>query len=84
MSPSRVANEVRGVLEHLQPRSAGISVVEDAIRDRDGWWHVPVKRKPDVVQTYDYYVLLAEAEQALEEAGFDVTLVPTGVDNVVN
>lgn len=79
-----IATQVEGALERLLPRSNGIYVVEDAIRSRDGWWHVPIRRRAEATQTYEYYVLLAEAEEALSDAGLDVILVPSGTDAVVN
>jgi hypothetical protein len=84
MTPHSVATEVVGALHRLLPRSKGIYVVEDAISNRDGWWHVPIRRNHEATQSYEYYVLIAEAEQALEDAGLDVILVPAGNDSVVN
>jgi hypothetical protein len=55
-----------------------ISVLEDEIRLKNGYWNVPVQPSAEPPRTWEYYEALADVEDALrKEHHLEVWLVPT-------
>jgi hypothetical protein len=78
MSKEQVAELVRERLRDCHPGGVSIRVVEDEIRHRDDYWHIPVQPSAQPRSTFEYYDALAEVETQLsEEAHLNVWLVPT-------
>jgi hypothetical protein len=78
MSKDQVVHLVRERLQECHPNGVTISVVEEGMRERDGYWHVPVRPSAQPRSTFEYYDMLAEVESQLsEQEHLNIWLVPT-------
>lgn len=72
-----VVRAVRGHLLTRHPCGVDLAVVEDGVRQIDGWWRVPVLPSKEPSSTFEYYDALAEVEGELQDVEhLDVLLVP--------
>lgn len=77
---ARVTGLVQGALDRRQPQAYRIVVRPEGILEEDGKYHVVVGTQDDV-RTYDFYNVLADAEEELEDQNnLDVLLVPALAD----
>ena len=55
-----------------------VEMIEDRIRRENDWWYVPVRRKRAFARTFEYYDVLANLEERIEEEqDLNILLVPT-------
>jgi hypothetical protein len=78
VSKEQVAQLVQERLSECHPGGVSIHVVGDAIRQENGYWHVPVRPSEQPRQTFEYYDALADVETDLSEnEQLKIWLVPT-------
>ena len=72
-----IANLVRKHLEGPRAPALKMSVLQDEIRLDGDWWYVPVRADEQPVRSSQYYTLLAELEEEIdEEEDQNILLVP--------
>jgi hypothetical protein len=77
-TPHEIAEAVERRLKLHQSGAFDIRVMEDLIRQEDGWWYVPIRPDREDRKTFEYYEVLADVEGELEETEkLNVLLVPT-------
>jgi hypothetical protein len=78
MNREKVAQLVRERLRDRHPGGVTIDVVEDAIREKDGYWYVPVRPSAQPPHTFEYYDVLTEVETELSlDKNLKLWLVPS-------
>lgn len=83
MTPKESAVDlVTRLLKPRQPSGYKLRVVPEASRLDDDWWYVCVQPDRDDVRNYDYYDILAQVEQEIEdEHDVNVLLVPVAAES---
>lgn len=81
MDPKDIARMVDAYLRATsEPEEHGIEydVLAGGIREDDGWWYVPVRRRPRPTHTWKYYEYLTDIEDAIKKDhdDVDVLLIP--------
>lgn len=77
VTQEEVIQTVRDRLAKHQPSDYRLDVLPEAVHEEDGWWYVAVGPDRKDIRRYDYYNVLAEVGQEIEdELELDITLVP--------
>lgn len=77
MDASAISSVVRRHLEGERFADLHMTVLEDGLREDDGWWYVPVKPGQPFRRSDLYYAVLGDLEQEIdEEEGLNILLVP--------
>ncbi len=71
----------QSLIQHQRP-GWRVEVVRKGIRQEDDWWYVPVRPDQETLRTIQYYDLLAEVEEELQdEQDLSILLVPVSTDD---
>lgn len=71
-------DEVLRVIREQIESPASIEIVDERVRSENEWWYVPVRRKVSFPKTFQYYEVLADLEERLDEQqNLHVLFVPT-------
>jgi hypothetical protein len=77
MTKERVVQLVRARLRPHHPGGVDLDVDEDRVRWQNGYWYVPIRPSAEPPRMFEYYEVLAEVEEALEEDDkLQIQLVP--------
>jgi hypothetical protein len=77
MDKQAVLERVRLNLKRHRMPNAELEVVEDGVRQDNGFWYVPVKPSTPLSRSFEFYDALAVAEDELDsEDKLNVLLVP--------
>lgn len=77
MTQDRLVELVRDQIEQYHPGGVTLAVVPEDVRQRDGIWYVPVLPSVQPPKMYEYYEVLAEVADTLEEnEQIQIWLVP--------
>ena len=83
LTPKSVAQAVRERIQEEHPGGATLEVIEQNVHWQDGFWHVPVKISEEPRRKYQFYEVLADAEENLDEnEHLKVLLVPVYPDEI--
>ncbi len=78
MTESQIADVVRRHLAGGTFAGLGMSVLDDGVRQDGDWWYVPVTPSDSFTRTDQYYAVLGDLEQEIEDQdGLNILLVPT-------
>ena len=80
MDRTSIVELVRRYLQKLRSESnLEIELVEEAVRQEEGWWYVPVRTEQEIKKRYRYYEELTDIETEMKQKEHvDVLLVPSG------
>lgn len=67
ISEHEVAQKVRQYLEDRHPGGITLEVEEPGIRKEEHWWQVPLRPSAWPEKMFEFYEVLADVEEALEE-----------------
>lgn len=77
MRATEIADLVRKHLSAGKYADLQMEVLARAVRHEGDWWYVPVKPGRPFERTDQYYAVLADLEQDIEDAeGLNILLVP--------
>jgi len=82
LTQQAVGKKVEQSLAHHQRPGWRVQVLKDDIRLDDAWWYVPVRPDVETQRTIQYYDLLAEVEEELQdEDNLNILLVPVSSED---
>lgn len=77
-----VGKKVEQSLAQHQRPGWRVEVVKKGIHQEDDWWYVPVRPDQETQRTIQYYDLLAEVEEELQdEEKLNILLVPVSSED---
>jgi len=77
-----VGKKVEKSLAHHHRPGWRVQVLKDDIRLDDDWWYVPVRPDQETQRTIQYYDLLAEVEEELQDKEkLNILLVPVSSED---
>jgi hypothetical protein len=78
VSEQDVVHLVRRSLQIHHPANITIDVIENDIRQQNGFWYITVRPSTQPSKTFEYYEALAEVESEIEEnENVNVLLMPS-------
>jgi hypothetical protein len=78
VTKERVVQLVRARLRPHHPGGVDLEVDESRVRLQNGYWYVPIRPSVEPPRMFEYYEVLAEVEEALEEVDrLQIQLVPS-------
>jgi hypothetical protein len=78
MTKERVVQLVSARLRPYHPGGVDLEVDEGRVRQQNGYWYVPIRPSAEPPRMFEYYEVLAEVEEALEEQDqLQIQLVPS-------
>lgn len=78
MTKERVVQLVRARLRPHHPGGVDLDVDEGRVHRQNGYWYVPIRPSVEPPRMFEYYEVLAEVEEALEEDDkLQIQLVPS-------
>jgi hypothetical protein len=77
MKAAQIVQLVNGHLATQKYADLQMEVLVDGVRHDANWWYVPIRPTRPFARTDQYYAVLADLEQDIEDAeGLNILLVP--------